>query len=69
MSERCEVCGAPIAARCAGLDVPALGFCAKHAREHERECLDVRAEAAQVHWIGGAAQAEARAGELVRGRE
>ena len=57
--EKCEVCGAPIAARCAGLDVPSLGFCANHAREHERECLDVRIGASAVHWLAGEAGAEA----------
>lgn len=51
MAERCEVCGGPVVARCAGLDVPQIGFCTAHAREHERECQDLRDGRSWMHWI------------------
>ena len=51
MSERCEVCEGPVAARCAGLDVPSLSFCAECARDHERTCDDVKKGFAMIHWI------------------
>ena len=47
----CEVCQGPITARCAGLDVPELEFCAKHAREHQDECPEIKAGKAQMWWI------------------
>ena len=56
MSGRCEICQKPIAARCSGLDVDALGFCADHAKEHEKDCLEILRGAAQIDWI------EAKAG-------
>jgi len=37
--------------RCAGLDVPELEFCAKHGREHEKICPDIKEGKSQLWWI------------------
>ena len=47
----CEVCQKPTEARCSGLDVPSLDFCALHAEEHEKSCLDILRGAARIDWI------------------
>lgn len=45
---RCEVCRAPVTHVCGGLDVPMLGFCAEHAEDHRRVCVELREETAQL---------------------
>lgn len=62
MSQDCEVCGKPIAARCAGLDVPSLGFCSEHAEMHAKECLDVLAGRSWLNWIEAVDERAAKAG-------
>lgn len=47
----CEVCGADVVAVCSGLDVPELGFCEQHGRQHERGCKDIERGAARLTWL------------------
>jgi hypothetical protein len=51
--ERCELCEVPnIAARCAGLDVPQLSFCAACAPRHAASCPHIKIGAAQLVKVG-----------------
>lgn len=48
----CEACRQPATHCCAGLDIPAVYFCASHATEHERTCPSCRNGLSQTVRMG-----------------